>query len=490
MYSKRFWNSLLVIIIGSLFVSGSPAASAQTMDGSYFKKLELGLFHPSYLERDSPMIARELGLSADERALVEEIVNQYVAVFQMEAEQVQKAIARAEGTSPMALPDLVDRKEIRERAQAEMRPSGDAIRLNMDRGDSAERRERAVEIIREELELELDEPVPDSSRSTMIYDWSNRRLELQEEVLEKFKLIKGLDARHWDAINRALRRINTAWPNLLLGEEVDLDLLLAEHFGAQSTIYEELAPLRMQYAIEYDDALQARNAILSSSTPAILDARDRTHLEKAISLGTSQIQARSALVDINRNWLLRFLEAIQDEQASSDFHRYANMKMCPDAYYGDPPVSTIDYALQFGSFDEETVEALRDLREAYVSEREVWRIVAIELLPEWDRDRLLQEMETNAVALAYRGWLNGIHSNRSSLPAWRKHIDAGLQMDRDYAYQIRAVVSPEVFEAIPGRFRAARRPDNGRGPVPQQKRTANVVYWDEVMSSKASKAGQ
>ena len=103
------------------------------------------------------MIARELGLSADERALVEEIVNQYVAVFQMEAEQVQKAIARAEGTSPMALPDLVDRKEIRERAQAEMRPSGDAIRLNMDRGDSAERRERAVEIIREELELEVRE---------------------------------------------------------------------------------------------------------------------------------------------------------------------------------------------------------------------------------------------------------------------------------------------------------------------------------------------
>ena len=490
MNNTRRWFRFLSIGLGFLGLLGATSAHAQTLNGPFFNKLELALFYPSYLERDSPLIATELGLSDDERELVEEIINQYVTTFQEESVVIQEALEKAGGGNPMELPDKVRREDIRSRARVEMRPSGDAIRLTIDREGAAERRARAVGIIREELAIELEDPIPDSSRSSLIYDWSNRRLELQNELLEQFELIKGVDAKHWDAVNRALRRINTAWPYVLRGEDIDLDLLLAEHFGYQSTIYQDLASMRLQYAIEYDEALQARNEILASSTPALLDARDRTQLEKAISLGTRQIQSRAALVDVNRNWLSQFMEEIDDEEAKEKFLGYANMKMFPDAHYGDPPVSTIDYLLQAGLSQGETGEALLELREDYLSERYAWRLIAINLFPIWDRERLLQELESNTIALAYNGWLDGIRSKRSSLASWKKHLDAGIQLDRDYAYQIRGAVGLEAYEAVPGRFRSARRHDHSRGPVSGQNRTANVVYWDEVMKSKAAKIGQ
>ncbi|MEE2908626.1 MAG: hypothetical protein VX527_12435 [Planctomycetota bacterium] len=459
----------------------SAVANAQTVNGQFFRKLELGLFYPSYLERDSPLIANELGLSDVERALVEEIINQYIIEFEAESTRVQEALEKAGGASAVELPDMVERENIRSRARVQMKPSGDPIRLNLDREAMAERRARAVGIIREEMALEEEEPVPDSNRSLLIQEWSERRQVLQNELLNKFDLVKGVDQSHWEAVNRALRRINTSWPNLLRGEEIDIVLLLSDHFGKNSSIYQDLAPYCLEYAIEYDAALQSRNDILTSTTPSLLDARDRTQLEKAISLGTAQIQARAALVDVNRRWVLRFMELLKDEEAKESFRAYASMKMYPDAHYGDPPVATIDYLLQAGMSEGDIGDALRALKEEYLSEREAWRLIAIEVIPMWDRDRLMQELESNTVALAYNGWLDGISSRRSSLPAWRKHLYAGIQLDKDYGSKIRGLVGLQAYEAIPGRYRSARRPDSLRGPVPGAKRTANVVYWTDVM---------
>lgn len=480
------YGRIRFLLMGSMLLLGFLAPSvvnAQTVNGQFYKKLELGLFYPSYLERDSPLIADELGLSEAERALVEEVINQYVRGFEEESTRVQEALEKAGGASSIELPDMVEREKIRSRARIQMRPSGDPIRLNIDRDAMAERRARAVGIIHEEMALEEEEPVPDSNRSLLIQEWSERRQVLQNDLMQKFDLIKGIDSSHWDAVNRALRRINTSWPDLLRGEEVDLVLLLAEHFGIQSPIYQDLASYCLEYATEYDEALQVRNEILTSTTPALLDARDRTQLEKAISLGTTQIQARAAIVDVNRRWIARFMEQIKNEEARENFRAYAFMKMFPDAHYGDPPAATIDYLLQAGMSEGEIGEALNAVKEDYLSEREAWRLIAIELIPIWDRERLMQELESNTVALAYNGWLDGISSKRASLPAWRKHLFAGIQLDKDYAYKIRGLIGLKAFEAIPGRYRSARRSDHRRGPIPNAKRSANVVYWNDIVKT-------
>ena len=449
----------------------------------YFQKLQRGLFYPAYLQRDAALITEQLGLSSEERVLVEFVINSYVEEFEREAQIVQMKMAEIDSPGMMELPDHVDRQDIRSRAKQEMTSdrSGGGINGQIMEKLSV-RRARATKIIAEELALEPLEDLGDSERTRIIVEWGIRRLELEEKLLEQLELIRSENGDHWDAIRRALRRLNSDWAEQFRGEETDLELLMREHFGQDDSNYLKARGLLAEYAIDYDMQLAIRNAVLSETTPLLLDALDRTHLEQALSISRDQITARAALVDLNMAWRQRLLESIEDEQRRNDFEQYMNARMYPNLHLGDPPAATIDYLINSRLVDPQVEEDLLVMKEAYKSERDAWRSVAIMLKPEWERDRLMQELECNVVSMAYLGWLNGLGKQRASLVGWKKHLDSGRQIDQDYFNKIQAIIGFEAMNTVPGRFRVSRRGDGSRGPVPRATRTANVVYWDGFMN--------
>ncbi|MCH2133720.1 MAG: hypothetical protein MK116_08215 [Phycisphaerales bacterium] len=485
---------LAVILATPMVLSATSAAGGQLtiasaavgfQGGPYFSEVERGMYYPSYLERDSGIITEELGLSDVERALVEQIIYEYVRQFEEEARVVQAQVKEAMGASKNQLSNWSDRQNVRKRASKAMIPSSDPTKLVIRQDTTADRLARVQQIIREEIEMGGVDPMPSSPRTSIMRDWSARRMELENELLDKFDLIRGLDSEHWAAVTRALRRLNTAWKEEFRAEETDLDLLLAEHFGRESTQYQDLYAQRAEYAEIYDELLQNRNMVLASTAPEVLDARDRTQLEELLSLAKRRIASRTALVDANLDWLERCLEGIENEQARASFRAYALGRIFPDLHRGDPAEATIEHLMQSRMLDAEQMKILAELKDQYRSERDTWREVAIILMPNWERDRLTREVESSIIGLAYRGWMNGLNEMPQSLRGWRAHLDAGVQLDLDYQHRVRDIVGETVYRTVPGRFRSARPADPARGPVPAAaKRRANVVYWDDMMKAK------
>ncbi|MBG84300.1 MAG: hypothetical protein CMJ40_07135 [Phycisphaerae bacterium] len=449
----------------------------------YFQKLERGLFYPAYLQRDAALITEQLGLSDQERVLVEFVINSYVETFEQEAEAVRIQMEALESPDMLELPDHVNRKDIRRRAKAEMTSdrSGGGINGQIMEKLSV-RRARATKIISEELELEPLGDLNDSARTQLIVDWGIRRAELERGLLEQLELIRSENGDHWDAIRRALRRLNSDWTEEFRGEETDLELLMREHFGQDDPNYLKARRLLSEYAIDYDMQLAIRNAVLSETTPLLLDALDRTHLQQALAISRDQITARANLVDLNMAWRQRLLDSIEDERRRADFEHYMNARMYPNLHLGDPPAATIDYLINARLVDPETEATLLAIKDEYKSERDAWRMVAIMLKPEWERDRLMQELESNVVGMAYKGWLNGLGNRRESLIGWKNHLASGRQIDQDYFNKIQSIIGFEAMNSVPGRFRVSRRGDGSRGPVPRAARSANVVYWNGFMN--------
>ena len=464
--------------VGYATTAVAPVALAQT-GGPYFGDMERGLFYPSYLQRDAAAIAEELGLGEEERVLVEILIERYVNQFQQEAGAVQLAMAEAAGGVIDEMPDLDERRMVRSEAREAMRIKADPTKLGTTSRNSEERRERINKVIRRELKM-ASASLPETQRTRLLRDWGVRRQQLESDLLAEFSLIKGADSEHWEAVDRAIRRLNSAWREQFRAEETDLDLILAQHFGMETAIFSNLRPQRLEYATGYDELLQNRDSILATTTPDLLDSRDRTNIGKVLTLIDQQLEARGALVDFNLQWLDRFCEAIPEGAARDGFRSYALKEIFPDLHRGDPPTMTVDYLLQNGNLDPELVESLLEIRDNYKAD--VWRIVAIELRSEQEQDRLRHELQSNIVMLVYPTWLNGLNLTPQSLIGWRDHLQSGLEIDLDYNRQIKQLVSAQVYGQVPGRFRTPRSGDARRGPVPNSSsRRMNVVYWDELM---------
>ena len=472
------WLRMVAALLAFL---GTAQASAQ-VGGPYFGDMERGLFYPSYLQRDAAAIAEELGLADDERVLVEILIDRYVEQFQAESEQVQAALREAGGGDQEQMPDLNDRNQIRRDARDAMKIKADPTKLGTTSTNSRERRERINKIIRRELELSNVGVLPTTERTSLLKGWGVRRQQLEAELLAEFSLIKGVGSSHWEAVDRAIRRLNSAWREQFRGEETDLDLLLSNHFGADSDLFKRLRNKRLEYAMGYDELLRNRDEILATTTPDLLDSRDRTDMRTVLSLIDRQLRARGDLVDYNLQWLNLICEAIPEGVERDRFRAYALKEIFPDLHRGDPPTMTIGYLLKNMEFDSEVVEALNQIQENYKSEKDIWRLVAIELRPEQEQDRLRYELESNIVMLVYPTWLNGLNMTPQSLIGWRDHLQAGLQIDLDYNQQIQQLVSDQIYGQVPGRLRTPRSGDPRRGPVPASaSRNMNVVYWDELM---------
>ncbi|MDG2094398.1 MAG: hypothetical protein P8J89_03925 [Phycisphaerales bacterium] len=490
LHSIKFRCGLAVLMTALSFAMGlilpsvdSTVEAAPRQYPPYFQKLEKGLFYPSYLGRDSALITKQLGLSDEERVLVEAVIESYVETFEREAQAVREQLAQLESPILMELPDHVSRQDIRKRARQQMvsgtgMMGADGVKMEK----SSVRQARTLKIIAEEMELEAIEELADSSRTQLIMEWSLRRIELEQELLQKLDLIRAENSTHWDAIRRALRRLNSDWGETFRCEEADLELLMREHFGQDDSNYMNARGLLAEYAIDYDMQLAIRNAVLSETTPILLDAIDRTHVQQSLALARDQVTARAALVDVNLAWMGRLLDSVEDERRREDFARYLRTRLFPNVHLGDPPATTIDYLVNSRLVDPETEKSLLLMKESYKQERDAWRTVIIAIKPEWERDRLMQELENNILSMAYTGWLNGLGQKRPILSSYKTHLIAGREINKDYFDQIRNIIGYEALSAVPGRFRVSRRSDSSRGPVPGARQSANVVYWDGFMN--------
>lgn len=488
--SRKLQSSLVVLMtvltfsVGLIVPSVESGVDAATANyPPYFKKLEKGLFYPAYLERDSALITKQLGLSDEERVLVEAVINSYVETFELESQQVREQLAQLESPILMELPDHVSRQDIRKRARKQMFSGNGLMGANGGKLEKASvRQARTLKIIAEEMELEPVRDLADSTRTQLIAEWALRRAELEQELLQQLDLIRSDNSSHWDAIRRALRRLNSDWEETFRCEDADLELLMREHFGEDDPNYINARGLLAEYAIDYDMQLAIRNAVLSETTPILLDAIDRTHVQQALTLARDHVTARAALVDLNLAWMGRLLDSVEDERRRADFDRYLKARLFPNVHLGDPPSSTIDYLVNSRLVDPETEKALLLMKESYEQERDAWRSVIIAIKPEWERARLMQELENNIMSMAYTGWLNGLGVKRPILSSYKKHLTAGRDINKDYFDQIRNIIGYEALSAVPGRFRVARRSDSSRGPVPGARQSANVVYWDGFMN--------
>ncbi len=486
--NRQFVMAFVMLAVLSAVASMVPSLDTRVCAGSrayppYFQKLEKGLFYPSYLERDSTLIAKQLGLSDSERVLVEAVIGSYVAAFQRESQIVREKLLEIESPLVLDLPDHVSRKNIRKRAKQTMystNTQSEGIKSAMMEKKS-DRMAKTLKVISEEIELEPLDDIDDSSRTLLISEWSARRTELERNLLDELELIRSEKGGHWDAIRRALRRLNSDWAEQFRGEDTDLELLMREFFGQDDANYMNARRLLAEYAIDYDMQLAIRNAVLNETTPLLFDALDRTHIAPALSICRDQVMSRAALVDLNLVWKQRLLESVENDQRREDFEQYMNARMYPDIHLGDPPAATINYLIDLRLVDKEAEKQLLDLKDAYQQERDAWRLVSIMLKPEWERDRLIQELESNVISMAYVGWLNGLGNERKSLLGWKSHLASGRQINKDYFDQINGIIGYEAMAAVPGRFKVSRRSDGDRGPVPNASRSANVVYWDGFM---------
>ena len=325
--------------------------------------------------------------------------------------------------------------------------------------DATERMKQRFEDMQEELrELDRESILqlvfrPFEERAAAWDDANDQFLESVKTILNDEQL------QRWPKFHRELRRVKQLPKGEFSGESVDLFRVLRE-LDFEEPIRTMARLLLEEYEIRLDDALQRRERlrrVFRSSPLMMVNLLRGDKSEDLLSNYERLIEARVAVRQVNDEYIEAITDALADPYAGT-FRRAALERGYERVFRATPTERMFAAALELQDLTEETLEAVGQLQAAYLAELDVINASLLRLIrsyePRAERDR--------AAGFALRESGRKVEKQPDPTREEFRNRDA---LGRRYAEQLKALLTPEQFQSLPG----ARRLSSGTVKSPKKK---------------------
>lgn len=304
-YHRHLIVSALLILVGL-----AAPALGQIGDGTGLAEA----LNPEYFNRDIVTFADELELDDIQRVIVEALFEDYLYGFE-EAKSLMSSRFESMGDELQSM----DKGSV---VKAALRPLRDLI----DTKDT----------LREQLFTSV------------------------QTVLTNEQMLK------WPSFLRRMTRVKTLSKGRLSGESIDLFYVLRD-MRLPSSLINTIQPVLLDYEINLDYALNARNASFVLAQQTLLDSIADLNKGTDTRVAERQIKLRVAIRDVNNQSRELIADALQ-EKAGDIFHRLALERAYPTIFRRSMLQKLLSAALDLEDLEEDKLQEIRDFSQEYMTE--------------------------------------------------------------------------------------------------------------------------
>jgi hypothetical protein len=440
---------------------------------------------PDFIRRDVPVFVQQLQLDSTQGLVLETLMGDYEESYETASTEVQgeiRDLGRQVFTS-MVSPEMRERMmTVGQEVQEDLR------RLAEERGAPLSEEERRT-FFRERMQQIQQQMATESQAGgnaemkrlmgdmfTRFEDWRVQKDTMRKDFVDGLKATLSDDQLAlWPAFERFLTREKTLPRARLAGEGTNLILVL-DNLELPPAAFEKVEPLLDDYEVRLDEALRARNDFLFQSTGKLFKALEQGDANDANRIIERQVDFRTAVRDVNDEYRTAFVSALGEMPEAKLLEDTILAEAYERVYRATNTRRAFDAALKMEGVEPGVLESIVALDQSYGVElsglnRQLYETLRKEEPARTARDAqrfvgmVTAAMNGDFSAMGMGGGMGGMFGRGDEGPdPVREAFDKREKVEDSYADRLKALLTPEQFEALPKPQRGGRGGAGGGGP--------------------------
>jgi hypothetical protein len=440
---------------------------------------------PDFIRRDVPVFVQQLQLDSTQGLVLETLMGDYEESYETASTEVQGEIRDLgrQVFSSMVSPEMRERMmTVGQEVQEDLR------RLAEERGAPLSEEERRT-FFRERMQQIQQQMAAESQAGgnaemkrlmgdmfTRFEDWRVQKDTMRKDFVDGLKATLSDDQLAlWPAFERFLTREKTLPRARLAGEGTNLILVL-DNLELPPAAFEKVEPLLDNYEVRLDEALRARNDFLFQSTGKLFKALEQGDANDANRIIERQVDFRTAVRDVNDEYRTAFVSALGEMPEAKLLEDTILAEAYERVYRATNTRRAFDAALKMEGVDPGVLESIVALDQSYGVElsglnRQLYETLRKEEPARTARDAqrfvgmVTAAMNGDFSAMGMGGGMGGMFGRGDEGPdPVREAFDKREKVEDSYADRLKALLTPEQFEALPKPQRGGRGGAGGGGP--------------------------
>jgi hypothetical protein len=440
---------------------------------------------PDFIRRDVPVFVQQLQLDSTQGLVLETLMGDYEESYETASTEVQGEIRDLgrQVFSSMVSPEMRERMmTVGQEVQEDLR------RLAEERGAPLSEEERRT-FFRERMQQIQQQMAAESQAGgnaemkrlmgdmfTRFEDWRVQKDTMRKDFVDGLKATLSDDQLAlWPAFERFLTREKTLPRARLAGEGTNLILVL-DNLELPPAAFEKVEPLLDNYEVRLDEALRARNDFLFQSTGKLFKALEQGDANDANRIIERQVDFRTAVRDVNDEYRTAFVSALGEMPEAKLLEDTILAEAYERVYRATNTRRAFDAALKMEGVEPGVLESIVALDQSYGVElsglnRQLYETLRKEEPARTARDAqrfvgmVTAAMNGDFSAMGMGGGMGGMFGRGDEGPdPVREAFDKREKVEDSYADRLKALLTPEQFEALPKPQRGGRGGAGGGGP--------------------------
>ena len=430
------------------------------------------LMEPDFLRRDVPLFVSQLELDDTQTLVVETLMGDYESDYATASGRVTEQMAEMgrQMFSNMVTPEMRTRFEDEARSiREEIREMQDAAGGELDPEQIRNMwRERMGKLQQEIAAEQGDNGMAAQMQATMgemfarLQEWQAKKAAMRVAFVDGLK-IQLTDEQNdlWPAFERFLIREKSLPKARLSGEGLNLFLIVDEAELPEESLA-TLDPILDEYEVVLDQAIRRRDEVVATTSAQMYRAIQEGDTPGAMRTMERQMQARTALRDVNELYRVRLVSELGDSSESKSLGQAILESGFERIYQSTPTARAFAAALGIDGLDASVLEAVLATQAAFEAEMAARNDQLLALTKRFEPQQQLDEAERFVAAVS--GMMAGGGFNPGGFGPgpenpMRESMETRGELDRQYRDRLEALLTPEQVEQLP----STRRGRGGAG---------------------------
>lgn len=430
------------------------------------------LMEPDFLRRDVPLFVSQLELDDTQTLVVETLMGDYESDYATASGRVTEQMAEMgrQMFSNMVTPEMRTRFEDEARSiREEIREMQDAAGGELDPEQIRNMwRERMGKLQQEIAAEQGDNGMAAQMQATMgemfarLQEWQAKKAAMRVAFVDGLK-IQLTDEQNdlWPAFERFLIREKSLPKARLSGEGLNLFLIVDEAELPEESLA-TLDPILDEYEVVLDQAIRRRDEVVATTSAQMYRAIQEGDTPGAMRTMERQMQARTALRDVNELYRARLVAELGDSSDAKSLNQAILESGFERIYQSTPTARAFAAALGIDGLDASVLEAVLATQAAFEAEMAARNEQLLALTKRFEPQQQLDEAERFVAAVS--GMMAGGGFNPGGFGPgpenpMRESMETRGELDRQYRDRLEALLTPEQVEQLP----STRRGRGGAG---------------------------
>ena len=430
------------------------------------------LMEPDFMRRDVPLFVSQLELDDTQTLVVETLMGDYESDYATASGRVTEQMAEMgrQMFSNMVTPEMRTRFEDEARSiREEIREMQDAAGGELDPEQIRNMwRERMGKLQQEIAAEQGDNGMAAQMQATMgemfarLQEWQAKKAAMRVAFVDGLK-IQLTDEQNdlWPAFERFLIREKSLPKARLSGEGLNLFLIVDEAELPEESLA-TLDPILDEYEVVLDQAIRRRDEVVATTSAQMYRAIQEGDTPGAMRTMERQMQARTALRDVNELYRARLVAELGDSSESKSLNQAILESGFERIYQPTPTARAFAAAIGIDGLDASVLEAVLATQAAFEAEMAARNDQLLALTKRFEPQQQLDEAERFVAAVS--GMMAGGGFNPGGFGPgpenpMRESMETRGELDRQYRDRLEALLTPEQVEQLP----STRRGRGGAG---------------------------